>query len=146
MAEKTGFSDFEKEAMRDRIEELRREQSNNKDPKKGEADVLEKISEMTGQEADIALKLHRLVHKIAPQLRAKTWYSMPAYCNPDGKVLLFFQCATKFKSRYNTLGFSDQAHLDHGTLWPNSFALTAWTAATEAQVSELIQRALTPVK
>ncbi|EHN59775.1 iron chaperone [Oenococcus kitaharae] len=144
MAEKTGFSDFEKEAMRDRIEELRREQSNNKDPKKGEADVLEKISEMTDSEADIALKLHHLVKKIAPQLQAKTWYSMPAYCNPDGKVLLFFQCATKFKSRYNTLGFSDQAHLDQGTLWPSSFALTAWNDATEAQVTSLIKQALQP--
>jgi uncharacterized protein YdhG (YjbR/CyaY superfamily) len=142
MAERSGFSDFEKQAMKDRAEELRREQANKRSKKNPEADLLEKIAEMPDAEAYIAAKLHDLVKEVAPELQAKTWYSMPAYANPDNQVVIFFQAATKFQARYNTLGFQDAAQLDDGALWPTSFALTEWNDKVADQVKHLIAKAL----
>ncbi|MEU9667364.1 DUF1801 domain-containing protein [Streptomyces bobili] len=106
----------------------------------GESDVRAKIAEMEDADRVLAERLHEIVRAAAPQLTPKLWYGMPAYAR-DGKVVCFFQSARKFKSRYATLGFSDQANLDDGTLWPTSYALTGLTAGTEAQIIALIERA-----
>lgn len=116
MNEKTTFSDFEREAMRERAAELRR-------TKNTEADLLEKIAEMTDEEARLALKIHEIVTTTAPELKPKTWYGMPAYANSQGKTVLFFQPATKFKARYSTLGFNDAAQLDETAMWPTAYAV-----------------------
>jgi uncharacterized protein YdhG (YjbR/CyaY superfamily) len=89
----------------------------------------------------LAERLHALVKASAPALSPKTWYGMPAYAK-DGKVVCFFQSAQKFKTRYATLGFSDQANLDEGAMWPTSFALTELTASDEAKIAALVQRAV----
>ncbi|MDX3530897.1 DUF1801 domain-containing protein [Streptomyces sp. ID05-39B] len=106
----------------------------------GESDVRAKIAEMEDADRVLAERLHEIVRAAAPQLTPKLWYGMPAYAR-DGKVVCFFQSARKFKSRYATLGFSDQANLDDGALWPTSYALTGLTAGTEAQIIALIERA-----
>ena len=133
--DKDTFSDFEREAMRERAEELRK-------TKNTEADVLDKISEMTDNEAQIAIEIHHLVKKIAPELKPKTWYSMPAYANKNGKVVLFFQPATKFKARYSTLGFNDAATLDEGDFWPVTFAIKQITPTIRQQISLLIEKSI----
>lgn len=135
MMDKNTFSDFEREAMRERAEELRK-------TKNTEADVLDKISEMTDNEAQIAIAIHNLVKKIAPELKPKTWYSMPAYANQSGKVVLFFQPATKFKARYSTLGFNDAVTLDEGDFWPVTFAIKQITPAIRQQISLLIEKSI----
>jgi uncharacterized protein YdhG (YjbR/CyaY superfamily) len=93
--------------------------------------------------ADRALgkRLHAIIKDSAPVLSPKTWYGMPAYAK-DGKVVCFFQSADKFKSRYATLGFSDEANLDQGTMWPTSFALKKLTAAEEAKIRALVKKAV----
>jgi uncharacterized protein YdhG (YjbR/CyaY superfamily) len=139
MTDKLGFSDFEKEAMKQRAEELRREHGK----KNGEADLLEKVAEMTADERDIAMNLHMLVQRVAPDLTAKTWYGMPAYANQDKKVVLFFQAGSKYESRLSTIGFQDAAQLDDGIFWPTSFAITQWTKDVEDQMRILIQHAVT---
>jgi uncharacterized protein YdhG (YjbR/CyaY superfamily) len=109
-----GFTDDERAAMKERARELKADG--------GESDVLAKIAEMQGSDRAMAERLHELVKATAPGLAPRTWYGMPAYAK-DGKVVCFFQSAQKFKSRYATLGFSDKANLDHGGMWPTSFAL-----------------------
>jgi len=133
--DKDTFSDFEREAMRERAEELRK-------TKNTEADVLDKISEMTDSEAQIAIEIHHLVKKIASELKPKTWYSMPSYANRNGKVVLFFQPATKFKARYSTLGFNDAATLDEGDFWPVTFAIKQITPTIRQQISLLIEKSI----
>jgi uncharacterized protein YdhG (YjbR/CyaY superfamily) len=86
-------------------------------------------------------RLHEIVKASAPELSPKTWYGMPAYAK-DGKVLCFFQSAKKFNSRYATLGFSDEANLDEGAMWPTSFALKELSATEEAKISALVKRAV----
>ncbi|GMA69249.1 hypothetical protein GCM10025879_04950 [Leuconostoc litchii] len=135
MNNKKVFSDFEREAMRERAQELRK-------AKNTEADVLEKISEMTDDESLIAMEIHHLVQKIAPELQPKTWYSMPAYANKDGKVIFFFQPATKFKARYSTIGFNDVANLDNGDIWATSFAIKKMTPDTKETIKSLIQKSI----
>ncbi|OKI24512.1 DUF1801 domain-containing protein [Streptomyces sp. CB03911] len=138
-----GFTDEERSAMKERAQELkatrpRGSKAAKPDP---EADVLAKIAEMTDADRALAERVHALVRATAPELTPKTWYGMPAYAK-DGKIVCFFQSAQKFKSRYATLGFSDQAALDDGTLWPTAFALTELTAAAEAQIAELVRKAV----
>jgi len=135
MTDKNTFSDFEREAMKERAEELRK-------TKNTEADVLDKISEMPADEAKIAVEIHQLVKEIAPALKPKTWYAMPAYANDNGKVVLFFQPATKFKARYSTLGFNDTATLDDGDFWPTAFAIKEITPAVRQQLSVLIGKSI----
>lgn len=135
MTDKNTFSDFEREAMKERAEELRK-------TKNTEADVLDKISEMPADEAKIAIEIHQLVKEIAPALKPKTWYAMPAYANDNGKVVLFFQPATKFKARYSTLGFNDTATLDDGDFWPTAFAVKEITPAVRQQLSVLIEKSI----
>ena len=140
MAEKKApaFTAEEKAAMKQRAKELKENAT------KGEAlkGVLAAFKKMAPADRLIAENLHTLVGKAAPELWAKTWYGMPAYSNAEGKTVLFFQDAGKFKSRYATLGFSDTANLDEGALWPTSYALVKWTPAVEKQVSALIKKAV----
>jgi uncharacterized protein YdhG (YjbR/CyaY superfamily) len=130
-----GFSAEEKAAARERVRELKRSSGN------GEADVLEKIAEMEPSDRAMAEKIHRLVRAVAPSLEPRTWYGMPAYGTGAG-VLCYFRNASKFKTRYATLGFSDKAKLDDGSMWPTEFALSKVTAADEARIRELLKRAL----
>jgi len=135
-----GFSDDEKAAMQERARELKAEARANKDKAAGEADVLTKIAEMPEADRVMAERLHALVKANAPALSPRTWYGMPAYTK-DGKVVCFFKSADKFKSRYATFGFEEQADLDDGSMWPTSYALTQLTANDERQLGELIRKA-----
>lgn len=108
----------------------------------GESDVLVKIAEMQDTDRIMAERLHAIIKAAAPALAPRTWYGMPAYAK-DGKVVCFFQSGQKFNTRYATLGFSDQAHLDDGAMWPTSFALTELTAADEARIGALVKKAVT---
>ncbi len=103
--------------------------------------MLAKIAEMPGPDRAMAKRLHAIVKASAPALSPKTWYGMPAYAK-DGKVVCFFQSAAKFKSRYATFGFSDEANLDKGAMWPTSFALKELTAADEARIGALVKKAV----
>jgi uncharacterized protein YdhG (YjbR/CyaY superfamily) len=107
----------------------------------GESAVLAKIAEMPEPDRAIAKRLHAIVKASAPDLSPKTWYGMPAYAK-DGKVVCYFQSAQKFKSRYATFGFSDEANLDEGAMWPTSFALKELTAAEEAKIGALVKKAV----
>ena len=107
----------------------------------GEADVLAKIAEMPESDRVMAERIHAVVKASAPDLSPKTYYGMPAYAR-DGKVVCFFQAADKFKARYATFGFSDQANIDAGAMWPTSFALTELTAADEKKIATLVKKAV----
>ena len=132
-----GFTDEERAAMKERAQELKAEAAK----ADGESAVLAKIAEMRGRDRAMAKRLHAIVKASAPDLSPKTWYGMPAYAK-DGKVVCFFQSAEKFKARYATLGFSDQANLDKGAMWPTSFALKELTAAEEAKIGALVTKAV----
>jgi uncharacterized protein YdhG (YjbR/CyaY superfamily) len=106
-----------------------------------ESAVLAKIAEMAESDRVMAERLHALIKASAPELSSRLWYGMPAYAK-DGKVVCFFQDARKFKSRYATLGFSDQANLDEGAMWPTAYALTKLTAADETRVGDFVKRAV----
>jgi uncharacterized protein YdhG (YjbR/CyaY superfamily) len=138
-----GFTDEERAAMRERAQELKAEAR--RGPRAGKADgesaVLAKIAEMQGPDRAMAERLHAIIKASAPALSPKTWYGMPAYAK-DGKVVCFFQSAEKFKSRYATFGFNDEANLDEGAMWPTSFALKELTAAEEARISALVKKAV----
>ena len=132
-----GFTDEERAAMKERAQELKAEAAK----ADGESAVLAKIAEMRGRDRAMAKRLHAIVKASAPDLSPKTWYGMPAYAK-DGKVVCFFQSAEKFKARYATLGFSDQANLDKGAMWPTSFALKELTDAEEAKIGALVTKAV----
>jgi uncharacterized protein YdhG (YjbR/CyaY superfamily) len=136
-----GFTAEERAAMKERAKELKAEERANKNRAAGERAVLAKIAEMEGQDRAMAERLHEIVKASAPDLSPKTWYGMPAYANKDGKVVCFFQSAEKFDARYATLGFNDAANLDEGVMWPTSFALKELTAAEEARIGALVERA-----
>ena len=131
-----GFSDEERSALKERIQELR---SNKTD---GESDVLEAIAKMSEPDRTMAKRLHTIIKDSAPTLSPKTWYGMPAYANKNGKVVCFFQSADKFKAKYATLGFSDVANLDEGAMWPTSFALKELTDREEAKIAEFVKKAV----
>ena len=137
-----GFTAEEKAAMRERAKELKAEARAEKDKAAGEADVLAKIAEMPESDRDMAERIHALVKTIAPALSPRTWYGMPAWANEQGKIICFFTPAAKFKERYATLGFNADAHLDDGSMWPTSWALTKLTAADEARIGELLKKAV----
>ena len=140
-----GFTDEERAAMKERAQELKAEARRGprakKDKADGESDVLAKIAEMQGSERAMAKRLHAIITASAPTLWPRTWYGMPAYAR-DGKVVCFFQSAQKFKSRYATFGFSDEANLDEGALWPVTFALKELTATEEARIRALVKKAV----
>ena len=136
-----GFTPEERAAMKERAKELKAEARANKDRAAGESDVLAKIAEMQGSDRAMAKRLHGIVKASAPELSPKTWYGMPAYAK-DGKIVCFFQSAQKFNSRYATFGFSDEANLDDGAMWPTSFALKKLTASDEARIGALVKKAV----
>jgi uncharacterized protein YdhG (YjbR/CyaY superfamily) len=138
-----GFTDEERAAMKERAKELKAaaRRGPGADKRDGESDVLAKIAEMQGPDRAMAKRLHAIIKASAPDLSPKTWYGMPAYAK-DGKVVCFFQSAQRFKSRYATFGFSDEANLDEGALWPVAFALKELTAAEEARIGELVKKAV----
>jgi uncharacterized protein YdhG (YjbR/CyaY superfamily) len=129
----TSFTAAEKSAMRERAKELKSDAD-------GEALLLAKIAEMTGDDRSMAERIHAVITASAPALSPTTWYGMPAWAR-DGKIIAFFQPAAKFKARYSTIGFNDGAHLDDGAMWPTSYALTKLSAADEARIAELIKKA-----
>jgi uncharacterized protein YdhG (YjbR/CyaY superfamily) len=135
------FTDLERAAMKDRVQEMKAEARRGKDKPDGESAVLAKIAEMRGPDRAMANRLHAIVKASAPALAPRTWYGMPAYAR-DGKVVCFFQSAQKFQSRYSTFGFSDAANLDEGAMWPTSFALKELTPAEEARIGELVKKAV----
>jgi uncharacterized protein YdhG (YjbR/CyaY superfamily) len=132
-----GFTDEERAAMKERAQEMKAEARK----ADGERDVLAKLAEMPEPDHAMGKRLHEIIKASAPDLSPKTWYGMPAYAK-DGKVVCFFQSADKFKSRYATLGFSDEANLDEGAMWPTSFALKELTAAAEAKIRALVKKAV----
>jgi uncharacterized protein YdhG (YjbR/CyaY superfamily) len=132
-----GFTADEKAAMKERAKELKAA----KNKADGLQDLLAKIAEMPAHDRAMATKFHAIVTASAPHLLPKTWYGMPAYTNKDGKVVCFFQAADKFKVRYATFGFNEDAHLDEGHMWPTAYALTELTAAEEAKIAALVKKA-----
>jgi uncharacterized protein YdhG (YjbR/CyaY superfamily) len=136
-----GLTAEERAAMKERLRELKAEERMNKDRAAGERALREKIAEMPEPDRAMAERLHAIITESAPALMPKTWYGMPAYAR-DGEVVCFFQSADKFKARYATLGFSDEAKLDEGNMWPTSFALKKLTAADEKRVAALVKKAV----
>lgn len=126
--------------MRERARELKAEARADRSRADGERDLLGKVAEMPPAERAMAARVHAIVQELAPSLAPRTWYGMPAWAR-DGKVLCFFQSGAKFKSRYATFGFTDEARLDDGAMWPTSFALKGLTPAIEARIAELVKRA-----
>ena len=135
-AKKSGFTAEERAAMKERAQELKAEARR----EDGERALLAKIDEMPEPDHTMGKRLHAIITATAPSLSPKTWYGMPAYAKDD-KVVCFFQSADKFKARYATLGFSDEANLDKGTMWPTSFALMKLTAADEKKIAALVKKA-----
>ena len=135
-----GFTAEEKAAMKERAQELKAEAAK----ADGESALLAKIAEMPKPDRDLAKRVHAIVMAAAPDLSPKTWYGMPAYAKDgrDGKVLCFFQSADKFKARYATFGFSPEANLDRGAMWPTAFALKELTDADEAKIAALVKKAV----
>ena len=130
-----GFTAEEKAAMRARAKEL-------KTAAEGEEAVLSALAAMSPDDRALGERVHAIVKKSAPDLTPKTWYGMPAYANKDGKVVVFFRDAAKFKERYAMLGFNDTAKLDDGSMWPVAFALTKLTRADEAKITKLVKQAV----
>lgn len=137
-----GFSAEERAAMKERAAELRAEGRKGAKRADGLEAVLDAIAKMAPEDRALAERVHVAVTTAAPDLAPKTWYGMPAYADADGKVVVFFQDAGKFKYRYSTLGFQDTAHLDDGDMWPASFALRAWSPEVEERVVGLVRRAV----
>jgi uncharacterized protein YdhG (YjbR/CyaY superfamily) len=136
-----GFTSDEKAAMRERAREAKAEAKRGADREAGERDLLSKIAEMPDSDRVMGERIHAIVTDVAPDLMPKTWYGMPAYAK-DGKIVCFFQAADKFKARYATFGFNEDAQLDEGTMWPTSWALTRLTDADEQRIRELVKRAV----
>ena len=128
--------------MRNRAQELKEEARASKNKVEGESAALAAIAGMPEPDRTMAKRLHEIIKASAPALSPKTWYGMPAYANKDGKVVCFFTPASKFKSRYATFGFNDDANLDEGAMWPTSFALKKLTATEAAKIGELVKRAV----
>ena len=130
-----GFSAEEKAAMRARAKEL-------KSKADGESAVLAALAKMSAPDRALGKRIHAIVKESAPHLTPKTWYGMPAYANKDGKVVVFFRDAGKFKERYAMLGFNDSSNLDEGSMWPIAFALKKLTKADEARIAKLVAQAV----
>jgi len=136
-----GFTPEEVAAMKQRAAELRAEGRKGAKKADGLQALLDRIAAMAPDDRALAERVHVAVTAHAPQLNPKTWYGMPAYANDEGKVVIFFQDAGKFKYRYATLGFQEDASLDDGDMWPVSYALVAWTPSVEKRVIELVKAA-----
>ncbi|HEY2072988.1 MAG TPA: DUF1801 domain-containing protein [Gaiellaceae bacterium] len=131
----TGLSAEEKAALKATLKERKLNED-------GEAAVADALKKMAPADRAIGKRIHELVKKAAPDLTPKTWYGMPAYANKDGKVVIYFRDAGKFKERYSMLGFNEAAKLDDGSMWPIAFALPKLTAADEAKITKLVKKAV----
>jgi uncharacterized protein YdhG (YjbR/CyaY superfamily) len=131
---KESFSAEEKAAMRARAKELKLAQE-------GEDAITASLKKMAPADRAIGKRVHELVKDVAPQLTPKTWYGMPAYANKDGKVVIYFRDAGKFKERYSMLGFNEAANLDAGSMWPVAYALPKLAKADETKIRTLIKKA-----
>ncbi len=140
--ESGGFTAEERAAMKRRAAELRAEGKKGAKKADGLQAALDAIAEMAPEDRALAERVHMTVTATAPELSPKTWYGMPAYANADGKVVVFFQNAGKFKYRYSTLGFQEDANLDDGDMWPVAYALQDWSRAVEKKVAELVSAAV----
>lgn len=140
-SKKAGFSDAEREAMKERAKEIKAKSRAKKGKADGEADLRAKIAEMNASDRAMAKKIHTIVKATAPELEPSTWYGMPAWTR-DGKVICFFTPAGKFKERFASFGFQESANLDDGTMWPTAFALLEVDAASEARIADLVKRAV----
>jgi uncharacterized protein YdhG (YjbR/CyaY superfamily) len=136
-----GFSAEEKAAMRERARELKAEERWNKNRAEGERALLAKLAEMPESDRALGERLHAIVSASAPSLSPKLWYGMPAWAK-EGKVLCYFQGASRFDARYATFGFNDNATIDKGAMWPTSFAITELNAADEAKIAALVKKAV----
>jgi uncharacterized protein YdhG (YjbR/CyaY superfamily) len=132
---KEGFTAEEKAAMRARVKEMKAAED-------GETAVREALAEMSPSDRAMGERIHAIVQKTAPELTPRTWYGMPAYSNKEGKVVIYFRNAEKFKERYALLGFNDRAKLDEGSMWPVAFALTKLTKTDEARIAKLVKQAV----
>jgi uncharacterized protein YdhG (YjbR/CyaY superfamily) len=135
MSPTKGFSAEEKAAMRARAKELKAAED-------GETAVKQALAKMKPDDRAIGKRIHAIVKDAAPELVPKTWYGMPAYANKDGKVVVFFRDAGKFKERYAMLGFNDSASLDNGSMWPVAYALPKLAKGDEAKIAKLVKQAV----
>jgi uncharacterized protein YdhG (YjbR/CyaY superfamily) len=138
-----GFTDEERAAMKERVQELKAaaRRGPRADKADGESAVRAKIAEMLEPDRAMGERLHAIIKASAPTLSPRLWYGMPAYAK-DGNVVCFFQSAQKFKTRYATLGFSDKANLDAGAMWPTAFALKKVTATEAAGIGAIVKQAV----
>ena len=136
-AKAAGMSAAEKQAIKERNQELKAQAKG----LKGEAEVEAKWKLMKPENRALAQALHRLIKDVDPGIESKTWYSMPAYYK-DGKLICFFQSADKWGTRYSTLGFDENAKLDDGSMWPTSYALTKLTPANSKAITALVKKAI----
>ena len=142
MAEKaTGLSKEEREAVKQRAAELRAQEKAGKSRAAGEQAVREAIAALPDNDRALAEGIDRIVSEVAPQLVPRTWYGFPAYADGDGKIVVFFKAASKYTTRYSTLGFEEAAQLDDGDLWVTSFAVLALTPETEKKIAEYVRKA-----
>jgi uncharacterized protein YdhG (YjbR/CyaY superfamily) len=137
-----GFTDEERAAMKERARELRLEARAGKDRAAGERAVLAAIAGMPSPDRALGERVHAIVTASAPALLPRLWYGMPAYANREGKVVCFFQAATKFKTRYATFSFTDAANLDDGVMWPIGFGLKRLGGPEEAAIAALVAKAV----
>ncbi len=137
-----GFSVEEKAAMKARAQEMKAEARASKNREEGEKALFAAITQMEESDGIMARRLHEIIIESVPELLPKTWYGMPAYANQDGKVICFFQAASKFSVRYATFGFQHDANLDDGNMWPSSYALLKLTAAEETEIKALVKKAV----
>ncbi|MET0696655.1 MAG: DUF1801 domain-containing protein [Acidimicrobiia bacterium] len=137
-----GFSEAERAAMKARVQELKAQGRSGQKKADNEQAVLDTIDEMPPSDRAIAERIHALVAANAPELSPRTWYGMPAYAQPDGKLICFFKAASKFDGRYAMLGFEDAAALDDAPMWPVVFAIVEWTPAVEKKVVALVKTAV----
>jgi len=138
----TGFTDAEKAAAKALVKERKAEAKRGADRAAGEKALLDSLADMPPADRAIGERVHAIVTTAAPELLPKTWYGMPAYANSEGKPVLWFKASDKFKQRYSTLGFEDAARLDDGSVWPTVWAITKLTAADEANIAQLVKKAV----
>ncbi len=136
------WSDEEKAAMRERAKEMKAEARANKNRDEGEKMIFAAIAKMPEPDRSMAKRIHEIVTKNAPELMPKTWYGMPAYADKDGKVICFFQAASKFSVRYSTFGFQPDAKIDEGNMWAASWAIIKLTSAEESKIAVLVKKAV----
>lgn len=136
------WSDEEKAAMRERAKEMKAEARASKNREEGEKILLAAVAKMPEPDRSMAKRIHEIVTKNAPELMPKTWYGMPAYADKDGKVICFFQAASKFSVRYSTFGFQPDAKIDEGNMWAASWAVIKLTSAEESKIASLVKKAV----